>query len=76
MTDLLKKVLTAIQLFVLRQQHANENARRDYYLSRLAEKLKDPAFRSLEGFSEWFRQRGDLGNVESTLLHHSTKPFH
>lgn len=51
MTDLLKKESADSNSVVcLGQQHANENARRDYYLSRLAEKLKDPAFRSLEGF--------------------------
>ena len=51
MTDLLKKESgDSNSVVCLGQQHANERARREYYLSRLAEKLKDPAFRSLEGF--------------------------
>ncbi len=51
MTDLLKKESAESNSVVcLGQQHASEKARREYYLSRLAEKLKDPAFRSLEGF--------------------------
>ena len=51
MTDLLKKESgDSNSVVCLGRQHANERARREYYLSRLAEKLKDPAFRSLEGF--------------------------
>lgn len=51
MTDLLKKESADSNSVVcFGQQHANERVRREHYLSRLAEKLKDPAFRSLEGF--------------------------
>lgn len=36
----------------LGQTFTSEQARRDYYLKLLAEKLKDPAFRKLEGFPQ------------------------
>jgi predicted RNA methylase len=42
--------LEAAQAECLGMIFANDDARRDYFLAKLAEKLKDPEFRKIEGF--------------------------
>ena len=46
----------------------NDEKRREYFLERLREKLKNPAFRKIEGFPHW-RGRGYSGFVRSAVLH-------
>ena len=52
----------------LGQTFPSDEARREHYLKLLAQKLKDPEFRKIEGFPH--RQgRGHSRAVRSALLH-------
>jgi len=57
----------AVPVECLGRTFPSDNARREYYLSRLAEKLKDPAFRNTAGFPK--------GNDED-ILALSDPPFY
>ncbi|EBN0073480.1 site-specific DNA-methyltransferase, partial [Salmonella enterica subsp. enterica serovar Virchow] len=66
-SDNTQQAKTAVPVTCLGKTFANDQARREYFLALLAEKLKDPEFRKIEGFP--------IGNDED-ILKLSNPPFY
>lgn len=66
-SDSTQQAKTTVPVTCLGKTFANDQARREYFLALLAEKLKDPEFRKIEGFP--------IGNDED-ILKLSNPPFY
>ena len=74
MNDLIKSTKEATPVECLGMTFQSEDARREYFLKLLAEKLKDPDFRNQEGFPQG-TDEAILAMSDSTLLHGVSEPL-